>query len=130
MNTLQETIEDFKLLESVEEKYQYLIQIGDKLPVFDPNFKKPENLVKGCTSRVWMSFEKDNLDYQFNFDSDSRLVKGILYLLFVSLQNLNLYEVKNLKFTTLQEIGLYQNISINRKIGLEATVNKVRSYAA
>ena len=39
-------------------KYEYIIDLGKKLPPFDEANQTPENLVHGCTSQVWLICEK------------------------------------------------------------------------
>jgi cysteine desulfuration protein SufE len=51
---LQEMVENFSLFSDWEERYRYLIDLGRTLPEMDNTLKTDENLVQGCTSRVWM----------------------------------------------------------------------------
>ena len=55
--TLEELVGNFALFEDWEERYRYLIDLGRTLPAMDDGLKTDENLVQGCTSRVWCSGE-------------------------------------------------------------------------
>lgn len=58
METLDELIENFDLFDNWEDRYRYLIDLGNRLPEMDESFLVEENLVKGCTSKVWLVIEK------------------------------------------------------------------------
>ena len=55
-----EIINNFSLLNSWEDKYEYLIQLGQEMPVLAEEFKKKEHLISGCQSKVWLFCEKKN----------------------------------------------------------------------
>ena len=77
----QEVIEEFSVFDDWMDKYEYLIDLGKSLPMIKENDKLENNLIKGCQSRVWLSFEKkDDLIY-FYADSDAIITKGIISLL-------------------------------------------------
>ena len=60
----QEIVEEFELFDDWTDKYQYIIELGQKLPTLDDQYKKDENRIKGCQSSVWLnSFEKDGKIY-------------------------------------------------------------------
>ncbi|HEY4966145.1 MAG TPA: SufE family protein, partial [Puia sp.] len=63
--TEKEIIEEFALFDSWDDKYEYIIDLGKKLPVLDPKYKKDENRVRGCQSSVWLvaDYEKGKLYY-------------------------------------------------------------------
>jgi len=73
-------IEDFNLLENWEEKYDYLIELGQELPPMDPT-KDEENRVKGCQSSVWFDITCKDGRLYFDADSDSLIVKGLVAIL-------------------------------------------------
>ncbi|HEU4607548.1 MAG TPA: SufE family protein, partial [Chitinophagaceae bacterium] len=50
----EELIEEFSLFDDWMEKYEYIIQLGKELPLIDEQYKKDENLIKGCQSKVWL----------------------------------------------------------------------------
>ena len=54
MESIETLIENFSFLESWEEKYQYLIDLGETLPPLDENFKTDTFRVAGCQSQVWL----------------------------------------------------------------------------
>ena len=55
--TEEEIIEDFSLFDTWEEKYEYIIDLGKKLPALEGKYKVAENIIKGCQSSVWLATE-------------------------------------------------------------------------
>ena len=57
--TPEELIENFSYLTDWEDKYKYLIELGEQMPAFPESEKKEENKVLGCQSQVWMIYKKE-----------------------------------------------------------------------
>ena len=74
--TEEEIIESFSLFDNWEEKYEYIIDLGKKLPVLDDKYKLPENIIKGCQSTVWLVADYNDGKIFFKADSDAVIVKG------------------------------------------------------
>src|SRR6185436_14829544 len=77
----KEIVDDFSLFDSWEEKYQYIIELGQKLPDLDDKYKIEENKIKGCQSSVWLNCEERDGKIYYEADSDSTFVKGEIALL-------------------------------------------------
>src|ERR1700722_1129465 len=77
----KEIIEDFELFDEWAEKYEYVIELGRKLPALDDKFKTDSNKIKGCQSSVWMTTRFEDGRIYFEADSDSTFVKGLIALL-------------------------------------------------
>ena len=52
--TINDLIDNFEFLDSWEDKYRYIIELGEKLPAFDEHFRTEDWKVKGCQSQVWL----------------------------------------------------------------------------
>src|SRR3954470_7223706 len=76
-----EIIEEFSLFDSWDDKYEYIIDLGKKLTVLEPEHKKDENRVRGCQSTVWLVAEYKDGKVFFQADSDSLIVKGLISML-------------------------------------------------
>lgn len=74
-------LRDFRQLEDSFEQYAYLIELSCLLPAMDPGKKTDEKLVKGCQSSVWLDIWQKDERFFFSGDSDTLILKGILYLL-------------------------------------------------
>ena len=79
--TQEELIEEFGLFDDWADKYEYLIDLGKKLPNLSQAFKTEENVIKGCQSRVWLHAEKQGDQIVFEADSEAVIVKGMISML-------------------------------------------------
>ena len=77
----QNLIDDFALLDNWEEKYEYLIEMGQDLAEMDPALKTADRLVQGCQSSVWFDINCQDGKLIFSADSDSLIVKGMVAVL-------------------------------------------------
>src|SRR5687767_4551994 len=84
-NTIKETekeiIEEFALFDSWDDKYEYIIDLGKKLPPLDPKHQVDDNRVRGCQSTVWLVAEHIDGQVYFKADSDAVIVKGLISML-------------------------------------------------
>ena len=125
----QEIIADFALFESWEDKYQYIIELGQKLAPMDPKFKSDEFKIKGCQSSVWLNGEEREGKLFFSADSDSTFVKGEIALLLEVLSGRTAQEILGAKLGFIDAIGLRQHIAVTRANGLAALITQIKTYA-
>ena len=75
-------IDDFQFLENWEDKYKYIIDIGNSLSPLSDNEYNEANKVEGCASQVWLVVEEnkdlDKLVLSFRGDSDEFNVKVLI----------------------------------------------------
>lgn len=122
-------VEDFGLFDEWEEKYQYIIELGQKLPALDEKYKVDENRVKGCQSSVWLhAYAKDGNVF-FEADSDSTFVKGEIGLLIVVLSGQPAKDVIETDLEFIDKIGLRQHIAVTRANGLASMIKQMKLYA-
>ena len=125
----QEIIEDFGLFEDWTEKYQYIIELGQKLPALDEQYKTDDRKIKGCQSSVWLhAFEKGGRIY-FEADSDSTFVKGEIALLIRVLSGQSPEAIVNAELKFIDAIGLRQHVAVTRANGLAAMIKQMKLYA-
>ena len=73
--------ENFSYFDNWEDRYEYLIDLGKKIPVLDESFKIDEFKVQGCSSNLWVIPEiKEDIIY-FQGGSDSVIVQGLFAIL-------------------------------------------------
>lgn len=129
-NNMSELVENFALFEDWEERYRYLIDLGRTLPPMDESLKTDENLVRGCTSRVWMQAHVEGGVFHFTADSDAHIVRGLIALLFAAYQDKKVEEVRAFDIEgAFKTIGLDQHLSPNRRSGFFAMVERIRVLA-
>lgn len=128
--TLEEIYENFDLLEDWEQKYLYIIDLGEMIPEFDVKNKTQDNIVEGCTSKVWLVREERNGLNYFIADSESQIVKGLVALVLIIFNNKSAEEIINLDAETIfARIKLESNLSGNRANGLRAMVQRIKKEA-
>ncbi len=129
--TLNDLIENFSLFEDWEERYRYLIDMGRKLPAMDEGLKTEENLVRGCTSRVWMDADTSGGILHFTADSDAHIVRGLIAILMTAYQDKPLKDIGKIDIEgAMTQIGLDQNLSPNRRNGFFSMVEKIHCLSA
>src|SRR6187431_418256 len=77
----KEIAEEFSLFDSWDDKYEYIIDLGKKLPELEPEHKVDENKVRGCQSTVWLVARYENGKIFYKAESDAMIVKGLISLL-------------------------------------------------
>src|ERR1700748_893428 len=85
VQTIQETedeiVDEFSLFDNWEDKYEYLIDLGKKLPPLDDQYKIDENKVRGCQSTVWLVADYRDGRIFYKAESDAMIVKGLISML-------------------------------------------------
>lgn len=124
-----EIIDAFSWFENWEEKYEYIIELGKKLPELDDQYKKEENIIKGCQSTVWLvaDYKDGNVFYQA--DSDAIIVKGLVSMLLSVLSGHTPDEILTAKLDFIKEIGMMTHLAQTRSNGLVAMIKQIKNYA-
>lgn len=124
-----EIIESFSLFDTWEDKYEYIIDLGKKLPVLDDKNRLDENKIKGCQSTVWLATERNDGKIFFKADSDAVIVKGLVSMLIEVLSGHTADEILTAKLDFIQEIGMMNHLAQTRSNGLLAMVKQMKNYA-
>lgn len=131
--TIQETeneiVEEFSLLDSWDDKYEYIIDLGKKLPELDPQHKVEENRVRGCQSTVWLVADYKEGRIFYKAESDAVIVKGLISLLIRVLSGHSPEEIMDAKLDFIQRIGLSTHLAQTRSNGLLAMVKQMKHFA-
>jgi arsenate reductase len=133
MQSMQEIqkqlVKDFSFLETGNEKFDYLIDLGQSMPEMGPAKKTEANLVKGCQSNVWFDARCEDGRLHLEADSDSLIVKGLAAMLVQILSGQDASEILNADMSFIEEIGLWRQLSSQRGTGLTAMLAHIRSTA-
>lgn len=122
-------VEDFSLFDSWDDKYEYIIDLGKKLPPLDDVFKKEENKVKGCQSTVWLVADYQDGKVLYKAESDAIIVKGLISMLIRVLSNHTPDEILNADMDFINKIGMTSHLAQTRSNGLRAMVKQMKHYA-
>lgn len=128
IQTQHDIISEFELFFDWSDRYQYIIDLGKELAPYPSEFQDEAHFVKGCQSQVWLYADKQaDGTVTFYGTSDSAIVKGIIALL---LRVYNHQPVESIQTTEpffINEIGLEQHLSPNRRNGMHALLNRIRN---
>ncbi len=128
-NLEKEVTEEFSLFDNWMDKYEYIIELGKKLPLIDPKYKTEEFKVKGCKSQVWLNAELKDGKIIYKADSDAIITKGLIALLIRVLSNQKPEDVTKSKLEFINNIGMKEHLSPNRANGLMAMIEYMKNYA-
>ncbi|WP_185850297.1 SufE family protein [Blattabacterium cuenoti] len=120
----------FELLNDWEEKYEYLIDLGKKLPKKSKEFKTEDKLINGCQSKVWLEAKlKKDFRVSFDADSDALLPRGMVALVISLYSNLFPFEIISSNTNLISQIGLKTFLSPIRANGILLFIKKIKFYA-
>ncbi|HOF93826.1 MAG TPA: SufE family protein [Bacteroidales bacterium] len=122
-------IQAFDEIEDWMDKYQLLIDMGNSLGPLDEQYKKPQYLIEGCQSRVWIHADYKEGKVFFEAESDTVIVKGLVYLLLKVLSGRTPDEILKTDLYFIERIGLKEHLSPTRSNGFAAMLKQIRNYA-
>lgn len=129
INEIQdEIIEEFELFDDWEGKYEYIIDLGKKLPKLSDEFKTEENIIKGCQSVVWLHAYKQDGKIHFEADSEAIIVKGLVSMLVKVMTNHTPEEIANADLYFIDKVGLASHLAQTRSNGLASMVKQMKAY--
>ncbi len=122
--------EDLDLFDDWMDRYQFIIEMGRKLPPFPEDWANDAHRVPGCQSRVWMeAIERDGKLF-FAGASDAAIVSGLIALLLRVYSGRPPAEILATDPVFLKDLGLLEALSTNRGNGIAAMARKVQEVAA
>lgn len=134
--SIQDIIDTFDLLGDWDQRYQYLVEIGERLPPMDAADKIDLNRVMECMSTVHVVAKLSTDDAEtglihFDGDCDTAIIKGVVALMVGLFSGKSPAEIEALDVDELFEgLQLEEHLSPNRHVGVYAIVNKMKAQAA
>jgi len=129
--SLETLMDDFALFDDWEERYRYIIELGNGLKPLTDEEHNDANKVQGCVSQVWLVNDRDDARLSFRGDSDAHIVRGLVAIL------LDLYDGKSPQEIAdydaegaFQKLGLGEHLTPQRSNGFYAMVQRIRNDAA
>lgn len=130
INEIQDrVIEEFALFDDWMDKYEYIIDLGKKLPPLDNQYKTEDNKIKGCQSTVWLHAELNGDKLVFEAESEAVIVKGLVSMLIRVLSGHTPEEIAQAKLYFMERIGMNQHLAQTRSNGLASMVKQMKLYA-
>lgn len=125
-----EIVEEFSMFDEWLDKYQHIIEMGQKLTGIDEAFRTDDYKVKGCQSQVWLQPGIQDGVVVFKADSDAAITKGLVSLMVRVLSGAPAREIVDAPLSFLDKIGLREHLSPTRSNGLVSMVKQMKLYAA
>ena len=126
--TPNELIENFTLLSDWEDKYRYLIELGEQLPPFPQEEMTDKNKVEGCQSQVWIIHKMKDGKHFFKATSDAHIVRGLQMIFLILVNGHTTDEIKNINVEDIfKKIGLEEHLSPSRRNGFASMINRISS---
>ncbi|WP_374603764.1 SufE family protein [Arenimonas sp.] len=122
-------VDEFSFFGDWSERYQYLIDLGRKLPPFPDEWKTEENRLHGCQSLVWIVAEGGADELVFKATSDSSIVSGLVYLALRVYSGRSAAEILATTPDYIAGIGLSKHLSPTRSNGLVALLQFIQDTA-
>ncbi len=121
--------EEFAFLGDWTQRYEYIIELGRKLPGLAPELQIDAHLVPGCQSRVWFYARRENGHLHFNADSDAVIVRGLIALLLRIYSDRRPSEILETSPDFFDVLELGSHLSGSRANGLHAMVRRIQAFA-
>ena len=129
--SIEPIVEVLETLETDIDRYEYIIEIGDDLAgIGVKEMLNEDTYVAGCQSDVWLTHLKDaDNTLQFYAHSDSKIVRGLLYILTEAFSGYTPNEMLNFNLSAIQKIPLGAQLSMQRQIGMMSAFKKMQYIA-
>lgn len=127
--TENEIVEEFALFDSWDDKYEYIIDLGKRLPPLEDQYKLDINKVKGCQSTVWLVADFKEGKVFYKAESDAIIVKGLISMLIRVLSGHSPDEIINSKLDFINKIGMTTHLAQTRSNGLLSMVKQMKNFA-
>ena len=127
--------ENLSFLDDWEERYRYIIELGQALPPLAADERTAENKVKGCISQAWLVSEETSgrdggIVLNYRGESDAMIVRGLVAILVALYSGRPAKEIAETEAIAIfDRLGLREHLSTQRSNGLVAMVNRIRSEA-
>ena len=122
--------EELDVFDDWMDRYQYIIELGRKLPPFPEAWMDDSHRVPGCQSKVWMEAEQRGDRLFLAGASDAAIVSGVVALLLRVYSGRTPEEIIATDPVFLKDLGLIEALSTNRGNGIAAMARKIRDAAA
>lgn len=121
--------EELDVFDDWMDRYQFIIDLGRKLPTFPAAWQDDSHRVPGCQSQVWMEANMQDGRMMLAGASDAAIVSGLVALLLRVYSGRAPAEVLATDPSFLKDLGLLEALSTNRGNGIAAMARRIRDVA-
>lgn len=133
--TKDQLLKTFLSCSNWEEKYMYIMDLGELLPKFPTDFRQDKYLVTGCQSYTWIVLIKDVIYLnnqkkyivKFYGDSEAAIIKGTIVIIFSLYQYLDIKSIADFNINPfLDKLQLTQHLTMSRAQGINSILHSIR----
>lgn len=133
MRPIEEIKDDFKLLDDWEDRYRYVIELGEALPPFPEEARDAAHKVAGCVSQVWLLTERGagaDPVLTFRGQSDAHIVRGLVAIMLALFSDRRAEDILAQDAeVTMRELGLDEHLTPQRANGVRSMVKRIKQDA-
>lgn len=134
MATTIETIrDDFTFLDDWEDRYRYIIELGERLEPYPEAARDAAHKVPGCVSQVWLLSrlgEGTDPVLELKGDSDAHIVRGLVAIMLSLFSGRRASDILDIDAeAVMREFGLDQHLTPQRANGLRSMVKRIKREA-
>jgi len=129
--SLETLLDDLSLFDDWEDRYRYIIELGNALIPLSEAEHSDAYKVPGCVSQVWLVTEHDGDKMIFRGDSDAHIVRGLVAILLDLFSGKTADEIVTFDAkAAFDKLGLGEHLTPQRSNGFQAMVRRIRNDAA
>lgn len=130
---IDEIIDNFEFLDEWDDRYKYLIELGNGLEPFPEEMQVAANKVQGCVSQVWIvasTGEGDDPVIKFRGTSDAHIVRGLIAVALAIFSGKRASEILATdEQAVFSRLNLSEHITPQRSNGLRSMVGRIKDIA-
>ncbi len=129
--SLATLIDDFSLFDDWEDKYRFIIELGQGLEPLSPEEHGDSYKVPGCVSQVWIVNAIQDGRLHFRGDSDAHIVRGLIAILLKIYNDKTPDEILTIDPVDIfTQLDLKDHLTPQRSNGFASMVQRIRNEAA
>ena len=126
----KELIEEFQFFDNWMDRYQYLIDLGRRLPEFPEADRVDDNKIRGCQSQVWFVASEHDGRLEFQAISDAAIVSGLIAMLLRIYSGRRPQDILDTPPDFVSALQLEAHLSPTRSNGLASMLKAIRKFAS
>jgi cysteine desulfuration protein SufE len=125
----QQVLDELDLFQDWQERYEYVIELGKKLPAMPEEQKTSDKLIKGCQSQVWLDASTEDGTIRYAADSDSVITKGMIALFVRVLDGESSDDILTADLSFIDKTGLKEHLAPTRANALNLMATQMKQRA-
>lgn len=125
--TPQKVLQNFQRCSNWEDKYLYLIELGERFCRLAASEQTDNHKIRGCQSSVWVTLNKSDSLIHLAANSDAAIVKGLLALIIIAYDQKTRQQITEFDIDVwFEKLGLTQHLTPTRSIGIATIIKQVQ----